>query len=103
MSNVKAPHALGANNAPLQTILEAVNSDYEPTERDDSRLQQYPDIYQRHQARGGTEEWESFTSDTSDTLDKDPDPRPPRIAGHFGPRTRSEEFSYYKLLLVGDG
>ena len=91
MSNVVGLHAF-SNNEPLQTIVEAANSDYELTEPGESRLLQYEDIYHSHPARlGGAEEWQSSTSESSERVDEDRGSPPvgARLrAGRVGPRTR---------------
>lgn len=93
MSNVRALHAF-SHNEPLRTIVEVANSDYEPTERGDSRAQQYEDIPGPEAARRGRDEWQSWASDISDTSgDVDDDQgsvkngRGPK-SGQAGPRTR---------------
>jgi hypothetical protein len=91
MSNVVALHAF-SNNEPLQTIVEAANSDCEPTEPGESRLLQYEDIYHTQVARlGGAEEWQSTTSDGSFRVEEDgssPTMGPRLRSGRVGPRTR---------------
>ena len=70
MSNVVALHAFSSNE-PLQTIVESANSDYEATERNESQALRYEDIYHGEEARIGTDEWRSSTSESSGRLDED--------------------------------
>ncbi len=69
MSNAGGLHGF-SNNRPLQTIIEAVNSDYEPAEPHNSLLLPHGDIRRPQAAQSGTEEWESTTSDSSVGLDE---------------------------------
>ena len=90
MSNVVALHAF-SNNEPLETIAEAANSDYEPTERNESRALKYEDIYHSEEVRMGTDEWQSSTSDSSGRLEEDrgsPKMGSRLRSGRIEPRTR---------------
>ncbi|KAF7504264.1 hypothetical protein GJ744_002522 [Endocarpon pusillum] len=71
MSNVGALHAFPSNK-PLHTIEESGHSDYEPTERGDSRLQEYEDIYYNQAVRLAAEEWQASASDNSSRSDEGP-------------------------------
>lgn len=82
MSNVVALHAF-SNNEPLQTIVEAANSDYEATERNEAHPLRYEDIYHGDETRIGTDEWRSSTSESSGRLDED------RGSPRLGARLRS--------------
>ncbi len=70
MSTVGALHDFTTNN-PLHTIVESGHSDYEPSDRGDSRLRSYEDIYYNQAVKLAAEEWQASTSDISGRSDED--------------------------------